>query len=163
MRRNVSRWSTSRRRPSRLLTAVATACVVATLSLTACSDDAGLVPQTVLQPASLVFYGDSADVTVPDTVVLGLPIVMAARSFGGGCTGVSQTGVVVRGTRIDVHPTVTAPHPAADIICPAILRVLTHPASITYNREGPVTIVVHGRRDPDGGAVSFTRTITIVR
>lgn len=151
------------RRAWRRLASRVTVCAAAALALTGCADDAGLVPQTVIRPASLVFYGDSADVTVPDTVALGLPIAVAARSFGGGCVGLAQVGVVVRGTRIDVHPMVTEPHPAADIVCPAILRLLTHGASVTYNREGPVTIVVHGRRDPDGGTVSFTRTTVVVR
>lgn len=160
---NTSRGVATHRRAGARFASALALCAVATTALTACTDDAGLVPQTVLQPASLVFYGDSAEVTVSDTVVLGLPISVAARSFGGGCIGLARTGVVVRGSRIDVHPMVTAPHPAAEIACTADLRILTHPASIPYNREGPVTVVVHGRRDPDGAAVSFTRTTVVVR
>lgn len=137
--------------------------VATTAALAACGDDAGLVPQTVLRPAALRFHGDSADVTVPDTVLLGLPIPVLARSFGDGCTAAAHTGVTVTGTRIDVHPTVTEPHPAAQVACPAMLRIIDHPTQVTYNRVGEVTIVVHGRSDPRQGPVTVTRRTVVVR
>lgn len=153
-------WSPrmSPRRVAHVLALAATA-----TALAACGDDAGLVPQTVLRPASLVFQGDSADVTVPDTVLLGLPIPVLARSWGGGCTAAAPTGVTVTGTRIDVHPMVTEPHPAAQVACPAILRTIDHPTQVTYNRVGEVTIVVHGRSDPRRGPVTVMRRTVVVR
>jgi hypothetical protein len=35
--------------------------------LTACGDDAGLGPVTVRRPAAVIFFGDSAAVTAPDS------------------------------------------------------------------------------------------------
>jgi len=141
----------------------ATLLAISVVGIVACADDAGIVPRTVLRPAALVMDSAGAAVIAPDTVRLGLPIPLVARSYGGGCSLADETGVQVTGARIDVRPTVSEPHPAFPVACDAMLRILDHPVSVTYNRVGPVTVVVHGRREPGGAAMSITRTIEVVR
>ncbi len=139
------------------------AALAAALSLlTACGDDGGLVPTTVLLPATVVFYGDTAAVTVPDSVRAFVPFVVTVQSFGGGCIALDQTGVVVSGNRADVRPLVREPHPAVPTVCTADLRILTHSAPVTFTQPGTATVVVHGRARPGATAQQFTRTVRVV-
>jgi hypothetical protein len=137
--------------------------LAAALSLcTACGDDGGLVPTTVLLPATVVFYGDTAAVTVPDSVRAWVPFVVTMQSFGGGCIVQDQTGVVVTGNRADVRPLVREPHPASQTPCTADLRILTHSAPVTFTQPGAATVVIHGRARPGETAQQFTRTVRVV-
>lgn len=138
------------------------ACAAALSLLAACGDDGGLVPVTVLVPASVVFYGDTAAVTVPDSVRAFVPFVVTVQSFGGGCIALDQTGVVVSGNRADVRPLVREPHPAAPVACTSDLRILTHSAPVTFTQPGTATVVVHGRAQPGASTQRITRTVRVV-
>jgi hypothetical protein len=130
--------------------------------LAACGDDGGLVPMTVLRPAAIAFYGDSAAVAVPGEVRAGLPFVVTVQSFGGGCTAQDQTGVTIDGLRADVRPTVREPHPSAGVACDAMLRTFTHSAPVTFSQPGTATVIVYGRQEPGDAPRSVTRTVRVV-
>lgn len=136
--------------------------VAAAPLLAGCGDDAGLLATTVLRPAAIAFYGDTVVATVPDSARVGVPFVVQVRSFGGGCTVQDQTGVAVRGRRVDVRPLVREPGPASTGACSAILLAFTHSAPVTITEPGDATIVVYGRSEPGASSVSVTRTVRVV-
>jgi hypothetical protein len=150
-----------------LRTAAARLCTITLVTtlcsaLTACQDDVGLVPVTVLRPAAIAFYGDTTVVTLPDSARAGQPFVVQVRSFGGGCIQQDQMAVVVTGSRVDLRPLVREPHPAASVVCTADLRLLTHSAPVTIATPGTATVVVHGRVEPGATARQVTRTVRVV-
>lgn len=136
----------------------------ALVALAACGDDAGVQPDTIVVPATIlsgVEDDGSGSVTVPTSARVGVPFTVEVRSTGGGCTERDSTGVQVAGLVADVRPLVREPAPGTTPACFAVIKEFTHTAAITFAQPGTGTVRVHGRRDGSGSTVTLTRSVVV--
>jgi hypothetical protein len=101
-------------------------------------------PTSIVGPATVIFYGDSAVITAPDTVDRATPFLARIRTFGGGCTRlVARTDVAIKGMLAEIRP-----YNVTDFdngtTCPANLMFLEHTATIQFATPGVGVLRVIG-------------------
>jgi hypothetical protein len=71
-------------------------------------------------------------------------------SYGGGCDRVGEEGVVYTtgGVAITVYDVTSATRP--EVVCPAILKRLTHTLTLSFSEPGQFLIQAFGRRTGEG-------------
>jgi hypothetical protein len=105
----------------------------------------------------LEFYGRSAEISVPDTVLVANRFEVAFYTFGGGCVSRGDTSVDVTGNTVVVTPTDV--HSDAEI-CTTELAHLDHTVTVRLPSAGTGTVVVAGRAEP--GDSSIQRIFSVV-
>lgn len=113
------------------------------------------------QPAILAFGDDSAAIALPDTVAVDAPAALVVTTQGGGCIRQGETEVQAAPTAADVRVYDYFPRPSGNLACTADIRPLLHEATLRFTQRGTATVRVHGRRQPNTGAVVVTRTIVV--
>lgn len=112
--------------------------------------------------AVIEFFGDSAPLSVPDTVAVGAPVEVAVRSYASGCVGPGETDVALTGLRAEVKPydyyVTRLPENAA---CTDELRMFEHTATVRFATPGRATVRVRGRREPGGTGRTFERAVVV--
>ena len=111
------------------------------------------------QVGVLVFYGDSAHVTAPESVALGEPATIVVKTAGGGCIRTGDTEVQVTGLVAELTP--YDHFPSAGQICTADFRLNTHTVTVQFTQRGQATVRVRGRAQPSGQIVTVVRQITV--
>ena len=111
------------------------------------------------QVGVLVFYGDTAQVTVPETVAVGEPATIVVLTAGGGCIRTGDTEVQVSGLVAELTP--YDHFPSAGQICTADFRLNTHTATVQFTQRGRATVRVRGRELPSGRMITVVRQITV--
>lgn len=104
-------------------------------------------PHDVARIGIVDHFGESEGVIeAPDTVAAGAAFTVLVRTYGGGCTSKGATEVedTVEGGVLVTPVDVTREGP--DVLCPAVLKRLTHEATVTFEAAGERTITVRGRR-----------------
>jgi hypothetical protein len=96
------------------------------------------------------FYSDEARIEAPASAQVGESFELGVSTFGGGCTELVRTEVVIEGLEVDVRPYDRGYE--SDEVCTDILVVLDHGVGLSFDQAGSATIRVHGRRD-DGNAI----------
>lgn len=116
-------------------------------------------------PALIVFYNDTARLTIPDTIHAGASFSIRVDTFGGGCIyGVSRAGVVVTDGLIEIHPYNQV---RISEVCTDDLRILTHVAAVTIESPGTTLLRVIGEQKPfqglgtRSGPVQLERTLVV--
>ncbi len=136
--------------------------VTAVFATTACDQSSGPSTDSVVRPATLIFAGDSAAITVPDSAIAGAPVAVTVRSEGSGCTTMDNTQVDNLPGSAVIRPFVREPAPAGQVACPGIGRIFTHEAQLVFTQVGNATIVVHGLKGSERTEVSVTRSLRVV-
>lgn len=124
--------------------------LVFAVALSGCSD-LFTGPHDVARVGIVDHFGESeAVVEAPDTVAAGEAFTVTVRTYGGGCTSKGSTRVedTVEGGVLITPIDVTREGP--DVVCPGILKRLTHEATLTFGATGERTITVRGRRVAHG-------------
>lgn len=138
--------------------------LVLAVVLSGCSD-LFTGPHDVARIGIVDHFGQSeAVVELPDTVTAGEAFTVTVRTYGGGCTSKGSTRVedTVEGGVLITPIDVTREGP--DVVCPGILKRLTHEAAVTFEATGERTVTVRGRRVADGvdEVILLDRTVEVV-
>jgi hypothetical protein len=126
--------------------------------LTACGDDVGSMPNTVLWPATLLTVDGTPAVQVPETARVGQPFVVKVDGYLSGCGGEPEAMVTRRANRVEVRPMVRRPNPPP-AACWPVENIHTWNVPLTIDAAGQWTIVVIG--DSNGGMLEVTRAVTV--
>lgn len=101
-------------------------------------------PDTHDDPAFVIFYSDTTDISAPDTVTRGTAFTVSFPTYGGGCTSrIARTDVNVAGNVGLIRPYNRTYEADA---CTADLRFLYHTAQFRVDTPGSFTIRVVGRQ-----------------
>jgi hypothetical protein len=111
------------------------------------------------QVGVLAFHGDTAQVTVPQTVAVGEPATVVVTTYGGGCIRTGDMEVQVTGLVAELTP--YDHFPPAGAICTADLRLNRHTATVQFTQRGRATVRVRGRELPSGRVITAVREITV--
>jgi hypothetical protein len=115
---------------------------------------------TVEVPATIIFHGTVADITVPDTVTHGAPFQVVFHSSENGCTDKSpRNEVTLAGDSVLIRSFITTERTCGN----DALLIMLHSIAVTANQPGVLRIYVAGRKQ-DGNTVSdttVTRTIYV--
>jgi hypothetical protein len=115
-------------------------------SSTAC----GLVDPTFEEPGLIIFYGDTAQVLAPDSVIPGVPFEVSIPTFAGGCTRtIARTEVTVIGMLAVIQPYNETRRSSG---CTDDLIILTHVATVQFGQPGAASILVVGEQCPFQGS-----------
>jgi len=129
--------------------------IVVALSACALVDDDA--PQSL--PALIIFYGDTATLTLPDSVKHTASFDVRVKTFAGGCireTAPAQTIMRDRTAEIRLY---NVGQGQRGTVCTADLLFLSHTVPIVFDSAGSATIrVIGGRQDAStaGGSVADT-------
>ena len=126
------------------------------LLVASCSSSAD--PQSVVEPAALEHYQDSAVIVVPRSAEAGVPFEVSVRTYTGGCVRYERIDVETSGQTVHVRPFVR--HSGHDI-CTLDLDIQDHTVEIRLMVPGAAQVVFHGMKMPDSTAVAFSRTVQV--
>lgn len=140
--------------------------------LGACSSDPILpnLPSKDTLPSILDSFGDTAHVTVPDTMVVGLPSNVIVRTIGGGfqypvgtnfCVSVGSTTLVQANAVVNISPVDIVSFPKAGQECNAAQILLDHVITVTPTQPGALTIQILGRRLPGDNSLIRARSVYV--
>lgn len=127
------------------------------LALTGCQLVTGL--RSELEPALIIFYGDTSEIRVPDTAVTrGTGFTIEVTTFAGGCTRqAAGTTVGVAGNVAEVRPVNRRERSPG---CTDDLLYLKHVAFVRFDAAGPATIrVVGAQRGGSTGSTTAPATL----
>jgi hypothetical protein len=97
-------------------------------------DDAGLI----------IFYGDTARISAPDTVTRGVSFEVSFSTFGGGCIrAIARDDVTPKANAVEIRP---YDHNSGGDICTADLLTLKHAVAIRLDMPGSYAIRVIGQQ-----------------
>lgn len=144
---------------ARILPSIALLVTVAT----ACGDDGGVQPDTVVRLAFLQNASDVPNIDLPSSARVGVPFTVVVRAATGGCGAQDALGVVLMGLRAELRPFIREPHPSRNVGCPGVVRRFEYTAQLTFARSGTATVVVFSGAIPiDGPATVTTRSLTVL-
>ena len=108
----------------------------------------------------IAFYGDTAEIEIPDTVHPAIPFDAAIRTYAGSCDrmGPTKTGGK-EGVFVDVTPYeffYTGPK-----ACDDILVEFDHRVNVVILTPGVVEFRFHGRQLPDGSKMTLIRQVVV--
>lgn len=110
-------------------------------------------------PGTIEFYGDGVRLEMPVIVQAGETFDVRVKTFGGGCTAKGDTEVQMSSARATIRP--YDYEPTTDTVCIEVLVVHTHEAAVRFDRRGPATVTVIGRRRPGDQLVAVSRSILV--
>lgn len=107
---------------------------------------------TLTDPAWIVLRGDTATITVPDTVERGAGFQVSVETFGGGCIRqIAKTEQKVSGNLVEIRPFNEFTKPEGRQLCAADVLMITHTVTVEVKQSGPGTIrVIADARDLAG-------------
>ena len=117
-------------------------------------------------PAEIVFYYDTTDLHVADTVNAGSEFTVRVDTYTGSCTtGLARTDLAVVGRVAEIRP-YNRTKTVAGGRCTTDVETLPHNAKIRVDTPGPLTIRVFGSRRTSSSAdatvpAQITRVITV--
>lgn len=136
--------------------------VLATLAAVACE---ALGPDAVDDPALIIFYGDTTEIIVPDTVARATPVEASFLTFAGGCTReIARTDLTIASNLAEVRP--YNRRRKADV-CTDDLLYLVHRVTLQFEQPGISTIRVVAEQRPfegsglDTGPAQLERDVTV--
>ena len=108
-----------------------------------------ILDPTFSEPALIVFYGDTAEISAPDSVGSGATFEVSVPTFAGGCTReIARTQTTIRGTLVEVRLYNETRRANG---CTDDLLILTHRVAVHFEGTGLVTIRVLGEQRPFQG------------
>lgn len=114
----------------------------------------GIFDPSFPEPALIIFYSDTAQITAPDTAPRGATIQVSVPTFAGGCTrSVARTETTVSGSLIEIRP---YNETRRGNVCTDDLLILTHTVGVRFNQSGLATIRVVAEQRPFHGAGTRT-------
>lgn len=116
---------------------------------------------TVVEPALIVFYGDTSRIVAPDSVARGTTFEISVPTFAGGCTReIARTDQAVAGTVLEIRPYNVTQRAK---VCTDDLLILTHTAMARIDQPGLATIRVRAKQRPPAGdaPAELERAITV--
>ena len=135
-------------------------------STSACQNLELLGIGTEAVPGTIVFYGDSTTIDVPDLITAGKPFEVRFNTFGGGCLGEgARDRVSGHGNELLIRP-FDRDGSNKNVVCTADLRPIRHSVRAVRDVPGPITIRIAGLRKHsgsyDGVPVALTRSVMVI-
>jgi hypothetical protein len=107
----------------------------------------------------LEFYGDPIMVELPGEATAGQAFMVMVRTYGAdGCVSQGEVKTTVDGLRATVTP---YDFRSRRSVCPDILGLFDHVATLRFDEPGTAEITVRGRQMPGGTEITIERTVTI--
>lgn len=120
---------------------------------------------TYTEPALIILRGDTATITVPDSVNRSIAFQVSVETFGGGCTRqIARTDEKVTGSLVEIRPFNETTKVDGRQLCPSDVIPLTHSITAEVKQAGPATIrVIAESRDLAGRVqpAQIQRVITV--
>lgn len=108
-----------------------------------------LDPDGYNELGSIVWDGDTASITMPDTVVAGESFNIVVQTWGHGCTRRTDRAVVAVGA--DTVEVLPYDWHSTGVVCLSDPRFpLYHDVSLRFDRPGHATVRIHGRQFDEG-------------
>ena len=108
----------------------------------------------------IAFFGDTAEIELPDTVHPAISFDVAIRTFAGSCDRMGPTKTSgEEDVFVDVKPydfVYTGPK-----ACDDILVTFDHRVNIVMMKPGVVEFRFHGRQLPDGSQMTLFRQVIV--
>lgn len=104
---------------------------------------------------------DSAQITIPATVIVGTNFTVVVTTYGGDCVLQGDTQVAVNGRVAEIRPFDVFQTNAESAACTRNLVLYAHPATVTFLEQGSATIRIFGRKDPGKVDITVERTIQV--
>jgi len=105
------------------------------------------------------YYHDDPRITLPNTAMVGEPVVLRVNSYGGGCTRKGETR-----TEITPDGPVVLPYDYVDrsrFTCNRKLHIFSHEAVLVFEERGEVRVTVKGRNGSTGALLLAHRTVVV--
>jgi len=94
---------------------------------------------------TIISFGDTAEITMPDSVGVGESFSVSIETFGGGCTQeVDRTELEIQGMVAQVTPW---DWNSGALDCPADVQFLHHEVKLSFDQPGTATIHLIGREE----------------
>jgi len=94
---------------------------------------------------TIVSFGDTADISVPDSASVGESFSVSVETFGGGCTQeVERTELEIQGMVAQITPWNWN---SGALECPTDVRSLHHEVKLSFDQPGTATIHIIGREE----------------
>ena len=108
-----------------------------------------ILEPTFSEPALIIFFGDTAQISAPDSAARGAAFEVSVPTFAGGCTRtIARTETAIIGTLVVIRPYNETRRADA---CTDDLIILTHRVSVRFDQPGPATIRVVAEQRPFQG------------
>ena len=108
----------------------------------------------------IAFFGDTAEIELPDTVHPAISFDVAIRTYAGSCDRMGPTKASGKeGVFVDVTPYdffYTGPN-----ACDDILVAFDHRVNLVFLTPGEVEFRFHGRHLPDGAKMTLIRQVVV--
>jgi len=102
---------------------------------------------------TIVSFGDTAEITMPDSVGVSESFSVSIETFGGGCTQeVDRTELEIQGMVAQITPW---DWNSGALDCPADMRFLHHEVHLSFDQPGTATIHVIGREEAVQGSTEI--------
>lgn len=130
--------------------------VVAVSAVAGCSGS--LDPTGGKRLGVISFYSDPIVVQAPDTVQAGTGFAVKVRTYGNGCISEDGTEVRVEASVVEVRPFDI--HSGA-ALCPDILNMFDHRATVTLAESGSFEIRFIGMAMPGDSTVTIVSSVVV--
>ena len=110
---------------------------------------------------TIVSFGDTAAITVPDSAGVGKSFSVSIETFGGGCTQeVDRTEHEVQDMVADITPW---DWNSGALDCPADVKLLHHEVQLSFDQPGTATIHIIGLEEGVQGSteIQLARQVVI--
>jgi hypothetical protein len=113
-----------------------------------------MLDPTFPEPGLVIFFGDTAQISAPDSAARGATFQVLVPTFAGGCTRtIARTETTITGMLAEIRPYNETRR--ADV-CTDDLIILTHTASVHFDEPGLATIRVLAQQRPFQGTGART-------
>jgi hypothetical protein len=99
-------------------------------------------------------------IDVPDTVAAGQTFTVEVTTYGNGCTSEGDTEVRLQPQRAVVTP-YDVQRRAEGVVCPDILNVFRHRATLRFEQPGVARVTIQGIQEPSGEVITVERTVLV--
>ncbi len=101
-----------------------------------------------LQPGILQFYDDPVLIDVPQSAAVGKPVMIAVKTYGGGCITRGETRLTQSGLSVEIAPFDKVTEPGPQEACTDDLRIFEHDVVVMFDTPGSAKVVIQGREWP---------------
>lgn len=114
-----------------------------------------------LQPGILKFYDDAVLIDVPQSATVGNPVMIAVKTYGGGCITRGETRLTQSGLSVEVAPFDKVIDPGPQGACTDDLRIFEHGVVVVFDTPGSANVVIQGREWPKNREFSREYSIAV--
>lgn len=121
-------------------------------AICACSED------TITQIGQIEGDGAPQRIQVPDSAMIGKPVLVQLVTYGDGCVSQGDTDIVLTADVAEITP---YDRRVVGDGCPLVLREFEHQTTVTFDTSGDKIIRVNGRRTGSRAGERFDEVVHV--